>query len=57
MRPDMGAAAFVLFFIAVIAVTAFFTIRGIIRYAKRREAQRREMLELLRTQSGEVTRP
>ncbi len=57
MRPDMGAAAFVLFFIAVIAVTAFFTIRGIIRYMKKREADRKEMIDLMRAQAGEVNRP
>ena len=57
MRPDMGAAAFVLFFIAVIAVTVFFTVRGIIRYAKKREADRKEMIDLMREQSGEITRP
>ena len=57
MRPDIGAAAFVLFFIAVIAVTVFFTVRGIIRYAKKREADRKEMLDLMRAQSGEVKLP
>ena len=57
MRPDMGAAAFVLLFIAVIAVTAFFTIRGIVRYMKKREADRKEMIDLMRAQSGEVKLP
>lgn len=57
MQPDMGGGAIALFFIAAILVTAFYAVRGIIRYVKKREAQRQEMLELLRTQSGEVTRP
>lgn len=57
MRPDMGAAAFVLFFIAAIAVAVFFTVRGIIRYAKKREADRKEMIDLMRAQTEEITRP
>lgn len=57
MRPDMGAAAFVLFFIAVIAVTVFFTVRGIIRYMKKREADQKEMIDLMRAQSEKVNRP
>lgn len=57
MRPDMGAAAFVLLFIAVIAVTAFFTVRGIVRYMKKREADRKEMIDLMRAQAEKVNRP
>ena len=50
MRPDMGLGAFVLFAIAVIAVAVFYASRGIVRYVRRREAERKELLDLLRKQ-------
>lgn len=46
----MGLGVFVLFAIAVIAVSVFYAVRGIVRYVSRREAERKELLDLLRKQ-------
>lgn len=55
MRPDMGSTL-VLFVFAVIVVAAIFAVRGIVRYMKRREAERKELLDLMRKQ-GEIKTP
>ena len=52
MRADMSGAI-ALFFIAVVIAAVFLVVRGIIQYAKRREADRQEMLELMRRQGGD----
>lgn len=50
MRAEMSGMI-ALFFIAVVLATVFFAVRGVIRYAKRREADRKELLELMREQN------
>ncbi|WCE39117.1 hypothetical protein PGC08_14075 [Brevibacterium sp. BDJS002] len=50
MRAEMSGMI-ALFFIAIVLASIFFVVRGIIRYAKRREADRQEMLDLMREQN------
>lgn len=50
MRAEMSGMI-ALFFIAALLAAVFFAVRGVIRYAKRREADRREMLDLMREQN------
>lgn len=50
MRADMSGMI-ALFFIALLLVAIFFVVRGVIRYAKRREADRKELLDLMREQN------
>ena len=51
MRATEISGVFVLLFIAIVLVAIFFAVRGAIRYAKRREADRQELLELMREQN------
>lgn len=50
MRAEMSGMI-ALFFIAIVLAAIFFVVRGILRYAKRREADRQEMLDLMREQN------
>lgn len=50
MRPDMGGGAVALLLIAVVLAAIYFAVRGIVRYVRRREAERKELLDLLRKQ-------
>lgn len=50
MRADMSGMI-AMFFIALVLVAIFFVVRGVIRYAKRREADRKELLDLMREQN------
>ena len=47
----MGGGAITLLLIAVIITAVFFTVRGIIRYMRRRDSDRKEMLDLMRKQN------
>lgn len=50
MRAEFSGAI-ALFCIAAIIAAAYFVIRGIIRYMRQREADRQEMIALMRKQN------